>query len=55
MRLIDYCNDMNENQKQLFYKQALIPQDVSLEFEHFEEFYEARKKILKEKIYELLK
>ena len=55
MRLIDYCNDMNNEQKELFYKQALIPRDVSLEFDDFEEFYEKRKQLLKEKIIELLK
>ena len=55
MRLIDYCNDMNSEQKELFYKQALIPRDVSLEFDDFEEFYEKRKQLLKEKIIELLK
>lgn len=55
MRLIDYCNDMNEEQKENFYKQALIPRDVSLEFDNFEEFYEARKQLLKEKILNLLR
>jgi uncharacterized protein with ParB-like and HNH nuclease domain len=54
-RLIDYCNDMNEEQKEEFYKRALIPKDTSLEIEHFGEFYEARKNMLKEKILELLK
>lgn len=55
MRLIDYCNDMNDEQKENFYKQALIPRDVSLEFDNFEEFYEARKQLLKEKILNLLR
>ncbi|MGY6766127.1 DUF262 domain-containing protein [Faecalibacterium prausnitzii] len=54
MRLIDYYNDMNDEQKEEFYKQAMIPQDVSLEIEDFEKFYEARKAILAEKIRELL-
>lgn len=54
MRLIDYCNDMNDAQKQAFYKEAMIPDGVSLEFEDFEKFYEARKQLLKEKIRKLL-
>lgn len=54
MRLVDYYNDMNDEQKVEFYKQAMIPQDESLEIEDFEKFYEARKSILAEKIRELL-
>ena len=54
-RLVDYCNNMDEEQKKKFYEQAIIPQDISLEIEHFGDFYEARKNILKEKIIELLK
>lgn len=54
MRLVDYYNDMNDEQKVEFYKQATIPQDVSLEIEDFEKFYEARKSILAEKIRDLL-
>lgn len=54
MRLIDYYNDMNDEQKAEFYKQAIIPQDVSLEIESFEVFYNKRKEILAVKIRELL-
>ncbi|MEK4535454.1 DUF262 domain-containing protein [Peribacillus sp. FSL K6-1552] len=54
MRLVDYYNDMNDEQKVEFYKQAMISQDVSLEIEDFEKFYEARKSILAEKIRVLL-
>ena len=54
MRLADYYNDMNDVQKAEFIKQSLIPEGVSLELENFEEFYEARKAILTEKIRELL-
>lgn len=54
MRLADYYNDMNDDQKVEFCKQAMIPQDVSLEIEDFEKFYEARKAILTERIRELL-
>lgn len=46
MRLIDYYNDMNDEQQALFRKQAIIPDDASLGIEHFEEFYEARKALL---------
>jgi len=54
MRLVDYYNDMNDEQKVNFYKQAMIPKEVSLEIEDFENFYEARKTILAERIRELL-
>jgi hypothetical protein len=54
MRLVDYYNDMNDSQKEEFRKQAFIPEDVSLELENFNEFYEKRKEILTVKIKELL-
>jgi hypothetical protein len=54
MRLVDYYNDMNDDQKAKFFKEAIIPRDVSLELEHFDEFFEKRKAILKEKIHQLL-
>lgn len=54
-RLIDYCNNMTNEQKQEFYNKSIIPQNVSLEFDNFQEFYEKRKQLLKEKIIELLK
>jgi uncharacterized protein with ParB-like and HNH nuclease domain len=54
MRLVDYYNDMNDEQKAKFCKEAFIPDDVSLELEHFDEFYEKRKAILTEKIRVLL-
>lgn len=54
MRLVDYYNDMNDEQKAEFCKQAMIPKGVSLEIEDFEKFYEARKAILTERIRELL-
>lgn len=34
---------MNDAQKADFYKQAIIPEGVSLEIEHFEELYNKRK------------
>jgi len=54
MRLIDYYNDMNDEQKARFFEDAMISGDVSLEFEDFDKFYEARKQILTLKIRELL-
>ena len=55
MRLIDYYNDMNAEQKAAFCKQAIIPVEVSLELEDFEEFYKKRKEVLAARILELLK
>lgn len=55
MNLLDYYNDMNDEQKATFRKQAIIPDGVSLELAHFEEFYEARKAVLVQKIRDLLK
>ena len=46
---------MDNEQKEKFLKQAIIPKDTSLEIENFNEFYEKRKELLKEKILELLK
>lgn len=46
---------MNDEQKATFRKQAIIPDGVSLELAHFEEFYEARKAVLVQKIRDLLK
>lgn len=54
MRLIDYYNDMNDEQKAEFCKQAIIPDGVSLELEQFDEFYEKRKAVLKDRIRALL-
>lgn len=54
MRLIDYYNDMNDAQKAAFYKQAIIPEGVSLEIEHFEELYNKRKEMLAARIKALL-
>ncbi|WP_300347693.1 DUF262 domain-containing protein [Clostridium sp.] len=54
MRLVDYYNDMNDDQKSKFLKEAIIPEGVSLEINDFEKFYEKRKEILVEKIRKLL-
>jgi hypothetical protein len=54
MRLIDYYNDMNDEQKRRFLTEAMIPNNVSLEIDNFDEFYEERKKELTKKIRMLL-
>lgn len=54
MRLVDYYNDMNDEQKAKFYREAIIPENVSLELDKFEEFYENRKALLVERIKQLL-
>lgn len=46
---------MNGTQKQEFCQQSFILQDVSLEIESFEEFYEKRKDILTAKLRILLR
>lgn len=45
---------MNDEQKATFHKEALIPDDISLELDNFEEFYEKRKELLIAKIRQLL-
>lgn len=54
MRLVDYYNDMNDDQKAAFCKQAIIPEKVSLEIEKFEELFNKRKELLAAKIRTLL-
>ena len=54
MRLVDYYNDMNGEQKVEFCREALIPEGVSFELKHFEDFYEKRKILLSKKIRQLL-
>ncbi|MCM1197149.1 MAG: DUF262 domain-containing protein [Roseburia sp.] len=54
MSLFDYYNEMNQEQKEDFYKKSYIPKSVSLEFDSFNEFYEKRKELLEKKIRSLL-
>lgn len=54
MRLIDYYNDMNDEQRAEFRKQAMIPDGVSLEIECFGDFYDKRKELLAARIQALL-
>lgn len=54
MRLVDYYNDMNEEQKAMFRKKALIPDDVSLELENFEEFMEKRQELMSKALKDIL-
>lgn len=55
MRLVDYYNDMEKDQQIAFCREALIPDDVSLELEDFDDFYEKRKALLAQRLRELLK
>ncbi len=50
MKLIDYYREMNSTQQQEFHHQAMLSEDVSLELEDYEIFYEKRKTLLAEKI-----
>lgn len=54
MRLVDYYNDMNDEQKTRFFEEAMISGEMSLEFEGFDKFFEARKQVLGKKIREML-
>ncbi len=54
MPLIEYYNDMNNEQRKRFREEALIPEGVSLELNHFGEFYEKRKALLIEQLRKLL-
>ena len=55
MRLIDYYNDMNNEQQEAFLKEAMIPDGASLQLEDFEEFYEQRKALIARQLMNLLK
>ena len=52
--LITFYSEMSEDQRVRFSDTAMIPDGVSFDIEQFEEFYEARKKLLTKKIKELL-
>lgn len=54
MSLFDYYNEMNQEQKKDFCQKSYIPENVSLEFDNFNEFYEKRKELLEKKIRSLL-
>lgn len=54
MPLISYVDDMNQEQKQQFYEHSFVRPSISLEFDNFGRFYAERKKLLAEKIKELL-
>lgn len=54
MPLIDYYNDMNEDQQRLFRKEALIPDGCSLEISDFGRFYQERRNLIRERILEML-
>lgn len=48
--LLSYVNDMNQEQKSLFYEHSFVRPSISLEFDNFGRFYTERKKFLAEKI-----
>lgn len=54
MRLIDYYNDMDSEQQSTFRKEAMIPDNTSLELENFDTFYEQRKLLMSKRLRELL-
>lgn len=43
-----------DNNREAFLRQCLIPVDIDLSLENFDEFYEVRKKLLKDKLKEIL-
>lgn len=55
MRLIDYYNDMDQEQQIAFRREALIPEGISLELEDFDVFYEQRKALMAQRLRELLR
>lgn len=54
MPLLDFYNNIPDDEQEDFRENSFIPQDVSLEIKNFGEFYEARKTLLKERIKALL-
>ncbi len=54
MSLNDYVNDMNAEQRHLFYEHSFVRPSISLEFDNFGNFYTERKKVLSKKIRELV-
>lgn len=54
MSLEQYFNDMNVQQQAEFKNNSFIPDNVSLDIAHFDEFYKERKALLKTKIKTLL-
>ena len=54
--LIKWINDIfkSEEEKKEYYKKHYIPEGISLEFENFEEFFDKRYKLIKDKFKEIL-
>ena len=52
--LNSFVNDMNQEQKRLFYERSFVRPSISLDFDNFGRFYSERKKVLAEKIRDLL-
>jgi len=55
MTTAEYTRDMTEQQRSQFMQKAFIPSDATLELRDFDEFYDARKKLLTNKISQLMK
>jgi hypothetical protein len=55
MRLVDFYNDMTSEQQANFRKEAMIPDNTTLELEDFEDFYEKRKALMAKKLRELMR
>lgn len=54
MSLVEYYNDMNDVQQQIFRKQALIPDETSLDIASFGDFYKTRRNLIEAKLREML-
>ncbi|WP_278854224.1 DUF262 domain-containing protein [Gordonibacter pamelaeae] len=55
MSLLEYFNDMNDDQQAIFVKRAILPADVPLDIGHFGDFYKQRRALLEERILSMLK
>lgn len=55
MPLLEYFNDMNDDQQAVFVKRAILPEGVPLDIGHFGDFYKKRRELIEEKIVSMLK
>ena len=55
MSLLEYFNDMNDDQQAIFVKRAILPTDAPLDIGHFGDFYEQRRAMLEKRILSMLK
>ena len=54
MPLVSYFNSLTDENQVKFYERSIIPENISLEIDDFDKFYEARKKLLLLRIRALL-